>query len=487
LWSLQGLDVLTRDDLAVALADADAHVREHAVQLAEPLLSKAPDLLETVLNLVTDDAPRVRFQAALTLGEVDDERVPAALAVIARHDSADPWMRAAVLSSLSNSALPFLLDVLADDEFSGGAGGRAMIDQLCEMIGTSHRRSEIDQVLNAVVDRGPQLQQLVIRGVGAGLKRGNSHLGIVADDPGTPAGRLVAAALDEAQTTALNADATITDRQQAVQLLAYGPFELAQKTLPALLDPQQSAELQRAAVLTLTSFPRTEVADIVLSHYDELTPEVRGDSVTRLLTRTDWLVSVLDAISDGVVSPGYISWTRRDIYMKSSSPAIRDRATALFAADAPSPRAEVLADYQSALSLPADVDRGRNVYLRECRTCHRLGDEGHDVGPGLATIRHRTPAELLLNILDPNREVSPNFLEYVVLTGDGLVNTGIIASETATSITLRQAEGKEQTILRTDIEEIRSSQKSLMPEGLEKKLTPQEVADVISFLLRLED
>lgn len=487
LWSLEGLDALTADDLAVALVDADAHVREHAVRLAEPRLGDEPELFETVLSLATDDAARVRFQTALTLGEVDDERLPAALAAIARRDGADPWTRAAVLSSLSKSAAPFLIDVLADDEFSGGEGGRAMIGQLSTMIGTSKRQSEIEQVLRAVVEGEPVLQRLVIAGVGAGLKRGGSHLAIVADDSVSPGGRLVADSLDQAQATAMNANATLAERTEAIQLLTYGPFEALRDTLPALLGPQYPTELQRAAVLALTSFPRPEVAEIVLSHYDALTPDVRGEAVNRLLTRTDWLVAVLDAISDGVVSPGYISWTRRDIYMKSSSPAIRERATALFVADVPSSRAEVLAEYQPALSLPADAERGRNVFIRECRTCHRLGDEGHDVGPGLATIRHRTPGELLLNILDPNREVSPNYLEYVVLTGDGLVNTGIIASETATSITLRQAEGKEQTILREDIEEIRSLQKSLMPEGLEKKLTPQDVADVISFLLKPQE
>lgn len=92
-----------------------------------------------------------------------------------------------------------------------------------------------------------------------------------------------------------------------------------------------------------------------------------------------------------------------------------------------------------------------------------------------------------LRSLDPNREVSPNFLNYVVLTDDGRTAVGIIAAENASSITLRRGEGKEETILRQNIEEITSSGQSLMPEGLEKDISPQEMADLIVFLLAKPD
>ena len=103
--------------------------------------------------------------------------------------------------------------------------------------------------------------------------------------------------------------------------------------------------------------------------------------------------------------------------------------------------------------------------------------------PKLETIRHWTADELLVNILDPNREVSPNYFEYVVALDDGRVITGMIASETPSSITLRRAEGVQETILRANISEIATPGKSLMPEGLEKKISVQEMADVLAFLL----
>ena len=151
------------------------------------------------------------------------------------------------------------------------------------------------------------------------------------------------------------------------------------------------------------------------------------------------------------------------------------------------PRREIIAAYQPALSAKTDLSAGKRIFKRECLTCHRLGQEGYEVGPNLATIKNRTASEILVHVLDPNKEVSPNYLEFVVVTDEGLIETGIIVNETPSSITLKKAENKKVTILRENIDEIKSSGKSLMPEGFEKKIQTQEMADLIAYLLSLEN
>ena len=116
------------------------------------------------------------------------------------------------------------------------------------------------------------------------------------------------------------------------------------------------------------------------------------------------------------------------------------------------------------------------------RTCHKLGEQGHDVGPNLATIRHRRADEILTAILDPNRDVGPNFMQFAVALDDGRVLTGMIAEESAVSLTLKQAENKQDVLLRQNIAEISGTGLSLMPEGLEKKITTEEMADLLAFL-----
>ena len=107
---------------------------------------------------------------------------------------------------------------------------------------------------------------------------------------------------------------------------------------------------------------------------------------------------------------------------------------------------------------------------------------GRRVGPDLASISSRRSDLLLVDILDPSRQVSPDFVSYLAVTKDGRVLSGLIAAETAESVTLRREEGQQETIPRSEIEQFRASGKSLMPDGLEKNLTPDQMVDLLEFL-----
>jgi putative heme-binding domain-containing protein len=118
--------------------------------------------------------------------------------------------------------------------------------------------------------------------------------------------------------------------------------------------------------------------------------------------------------------------------------------------------------------------------------CHQAEGKGIDVGPNLATVATRTPEDLLVHILDPNREVSPSFVNYSVATTDGRILSGVLAEESANSVTLKRAEGATDVVPRSRIESIASSGLSLMPEGLEKGLTPQDLADLIAYVRAIQ-
>jgi putative heme-binding domain-containing protein len=167
--------------------------------------------------------------------------------------------------------------------------------------------------------------------------------------------------------------------------------------------------------------------------------------------------------------------------LESRDAAVRERASKIFAS-ASAQRGKVVAEYVQALVDPGDREAGRKVYDRECASCHKLGGQGREVGPDLATVGGRTPQQLIANILDPNQEVLPAFTEYTVLLQDGRVATGLLAAESAGEIRLRRAEGIDQIVPRDEIDEIQNSGRSLMPEGLEQKITPREMSDLIAFL-----
>ena len=151
-----------------------------------------------------------------------------------------------------------------------------------------------------------------------------------------------------------------------------------------------------------------------------------------------------------------------------------------------SDRSQVINAYRRALELSGEPERGSGVFKKACATCHKAENVGVDVGPNLATITGRSPEDLLIHILDPNREVAPPYFNYNAALADGSVLSGLIADESANSVTLKRAEGATDVVPRGRIEAISSTGLSLMPEGLEKGLEPQDFADLIAYLKSIQ-
>jgi putative heme-binding domain-containing protein len=129
-----------------------------------------------------------------------------------------------------------------------------------------------------------------------------------------------------------------------------------------------------------------------------------------------------------------------------------------------------------------DPVAGKEVYKKQCAKCHIHSGEGTRIGPDLTGMAVHPKHELLANIIDPSRSVEGNFRVYTVIIADGRVLTGLLASETRTSLELFDAEGKKHAVLREDVDEIVASPKSLMPEGFEKEVSPQDLANLLEFL-----
>jgi putative heme-binding domain-containing protein len=149
----------------------------------------------------------------------------------------------------------------------------------------------------------------------------------------------------------------------------------------------------------------------------------------------------------------------------------------------PAKRDEVVASYLSALTLAGNAAKGQKIYLERCATCHRIGDQGHAVGPDMGTVKASGKETILINILDPNREVAPRFLNYSVDTISGESVSGIIAGDSPSNLTLRGPNGVETSVARTQIARMQASSQSLMPEGLEIGLTPADLADLVEYII----
>jgi putative membrane-bound dehydrogenase-like protein len=479
-----------------AMSDKSPIVREHAARLTG--LSQrwfGGDALTALCKLANDDDPRVRYQTAFSLGEFPaSSKTTAALASIALQDGADPWMRFAVLSSSSGRAAE-LLSALLDKKDRRAIA--SIGDFLAEAATLAGREANVEQ-LTKLIDRVEALpesdaavaQRLTVA-LALGLARTNNPAAASLRAEDSKLAKLVAAQIATALETVEASTASLEARLAAVETLALAPFEKSQPVLASLLVPQSPGELQRAAITALARSKDESAAATIIEAWQALSPTARGEAVEALLARDDRIPQFLTAIKDGRLADAYLDPARAKSLTEHRNQQIRELAREALESRGAATREErekVIASYREVMTKNSDAnsasaERGKLAFRKTCAACHKLDDFGHVVGPDLAAIGNRGAEAILLAVLDPNREVNPQYVNYTLRTTDGRTVTGMIAAETATSVTLRRAEGTSDTILREEIEALRSSGASLMPEGLEKQIPPDELADIIAYLV----
>lgn len=488
MYALDGQGALTAEVVSARLGDSDPRVREHAVRLAEKVLAKSPAVRQKLYEMVDDDAIRVRYQLAFTLGEISGSRATAALAAIAARDGADRWVRLAVLSSCFGRAGELLADLAADSKWCATSAGRALLGQLAEQAGLQKRNDQVAEVFK-VLDGLPEAEKPLARAVVGGLSRGleksgSPLLGQLA--AGSRAGKVLAEMVAQSKKVASDTDKSVAERVQAVRALATASFDDAGDVLGDLLDSRQPQEVQKAALQALSRFRAADVAEMIVEAWPGFSPQVRGEAAEALFARKERLATLLAAIEDKVILPSQLDPARVQFLLAHPDKNIRELAARLLGGAKLARREEIVAAYRDVLKMKGNAVRGKAVFKKECSKCHRLEGVGYELGLPLNTVQNRGPEAILLSVLDPNRDVQPQYLNYVIVTDDGLSKTGMIAAETATSITLKRAEDESDTVLRANIDEMVNTGLSIMPEGLEKQLTKQDMADVIAYLMGLK-
>ncbi len=132
--------------------------------------------------------------------------------------------------------------------------------------------------------------------------------------------------------------------------------------------------------------------------------------------------------------------------------------------------------------MPGDPFAGRKVFQRVCSQCHVLHGEGYNVGPDITRNGRNNWQQLIQNVFDPSAVIGPGFQAVVLMTDDGRVLTGVPTEETEQSITIKMQGGKQESVSKAAIEEIKRSEVSLMPEQIENQMTNQEAADLFAYL-----
>ncbi len=476
LSALAGLGALTAEPVAAALGDADPRVRERAIVDAEKLLSGTPPptLVEKLAALATDADVRVRFQLAFTAST--SPALADTYRQLALRDQTDPWISAALLSGSPAAVIDTLLPAFTQD-LSSAKKAAPFVARLIE-IAAAARPAASASLIDFLAQPGVSPQWL--RAFGDGLKR--AHRTITETDTGNK----LSGVFSRAASTAAEAKATTPARLEAIELLEVAPYEQAQPALAACLAAGQPPEVQTAAIKALAHHAKPEVTTALIKAWPNYAPPARDAALAALGSRDDRATALLNAIKAGGIRAADLPASQVAALANHKNPSISALAKSALAAVIPPSREEVTVKFQPAVSTKGDAKAGHTIYTTRCQFCHQAGGEGIAVGPDLITVKTKGREALLTAILEPHKEVAPQYIAYDVTTKDGNTFTGVITRDDVSGLGLKIMGGAEVNLPRANVRGSTSAGRSLMPEGLEAGLTVQDMANLLSFIEELK-
>jgi len=512
LGALDGKNPQATGAAVAALAHPSAGVRRNAAQFLPRTAEATKSLLDS--GVLEDSDAQVRLAALLALAEMPADDTAGEAIVKALHDETilrDRWIGDALTAAAAAHDVAYLrhiaemkgpparvadITAIVTEHFARGEPtDEAMRSVLVALAGADRdvagailtgltkgwprgKKVSLDDKAQATLvaalprlDPGAQGQLLKlasawgVEGFDAQLKQiAEAFLKTLRDEKAADADRIAAAG----QYIALRADSA----EAAGELLG----SITLRTPPAVAE---------GTIAALSASRAADTGPMLAKQAASFTPQVRAAALRILLGRPEWTLALLIAIENRQIALGDLALDQRQALASHPDSTIRARAEKLLAQTGglPDPdRQKVVESLHPLTEKTGDVARGKEVFLKQCSICHMHGGEGKRIGPDLTGMAVHPKDELLVHILDPSRSVEGNFRAYTVVTVDGQLLSGMLASESKTSLELVDNQGKQHVVLRDDIDELVASRKSIMPEGFEKQVPPEQIVDLLEFL-----
>ncbi len=476
---LDGLGELSNETLRELFADKSAGVRRHAARIAGTRIDKSPELLVGLLKLVQDPDAFVRIQVAVGLGETADQRAATALIQLATDHADDRFLSAAVASSINERNITNMLGAALSA--NRPEAPTEVVEQLILFAAGSGNVEVLNQAAFACTQQvKSRLAEWQIKGLAS----------LLATVPQQKRDNLLEASSAKAIREALAnlRETAASSKQESTRLLAIATLGLEKTqteqdihTLQRLFVPQESINIQLASIKSLARINRRASLQVLIEGWATASPPIKSAVFDVAVTRPDWLTKVLDLFANNEWATVDLDVVRTQRLLEAPDEAVRKRAEEIFGRTSENRRA-IVESYSGAIDIAGDAFKGKLIYEKNCAACHRHGDIGQQIGPDLAPLMTKSKQYMLQAIFDPNSAVDNRFLSYVVELDDGRTFTGMIMEESAGSVTLALPDGKPQVIARSEIVDLRSTGRSMMPEGFEKEISAAEAADLLRFL-----
>jgi len=253
------------------------------------------------------------------------------------------------------------------------------------------------------------------------------------------------------------------------------------RMLETLLRPEYTATVQQTALTQLVGNDFKTI-ETVIDRLDQLTPAVERTAFEVLAASRVGLRLIVERVKAGSIAASRLPTSLQRQLSEHPDLALRLATSDLPMVSPTEVSDQVLATYTDAMTGQADIAAGQAVFARICASCHRIGNEGKAIGPDLRSVVDKSPDQILIAVLDPNREVDPKYHVVNVETTSGRILAGILANETDTELELIDSQGTTYFIRREEVETLRIQRRSLMPEGINKEVSPDQMRGLIAFL-----
>ncbi|MDB6117225.1 MAG: rane-bound dehydrogenase domain protein [Verrucomicrobiaceae bacterium] len=472
---------------------------EDLLRLAGPRLALGGRSgLEAIVALGDSEVTRLGFDPVHVLDGIVQNRAKA----VSNHLS-DSWTLAAIASSSPENAGQvafWFLQKEAEERKTRTAGdydnARNFIRKMTSMSFASGKEGDIAQLLGILDD--PALENTnahltwwkpaLIQGIAEGLPNSGGKLGVkslaefIAKPPAqfTGAAKEIGVLMAQVETTAKDPKAPLDTRLSVLPLLAQNKWDKVQPILKGLLTTTQPPELTAAALALLKKFAIKSTEPFIYELIPHASPSIKGQLVTMLSSGATAL-ELLKRMERGEIPKALMDVEKRWALQRGKG-ELRDLAVKLFG-EPSADRATVIASYMDSTKKPGDAAKGKAVFQTICIACHKIGDIGMEVGPPLADVKAKPPEGLLSDILDPNRMFEARWCAYEIDTKDGKQLSGLVTGETSEAVTLTMMGGLKEIVQRSNIKEMKSLDRSLMPLGLEAGINKDQMTDLLAFLL----
>lgn len=481
------------------------------------------DLGGMVLDALGDDDPRMRLQGLIYVTQLSRERQPYlafddALLTALRKSGNDPVLQRTAWQAIKayGARYPHILPLLlTDTTIQASPIGKELTPRLVDWLlaRSASQQGALIETLKKLLNEnhsataGQILSQLAAK-VQTGEIKGESleQLKTALAEPLKPllridsphplrldASLLVLSWRDPAGVGVARSTAMNRTEQPARRLAAYnalvscqdGCVEQVAKEIFARGD-QEPSQFVGDILGALGRSQRTEIGTAVVKYLPGFPAEIQPRAIELLTQRPAWAKTLLTAVGDKKIAATAINVNQARRLYDTKDAEVRELLAKHWGQvrEGRSPdRDKIIAEMRSLIrKSPGDSIKGEAAFKKVCAQCHKLYGEGAEVGPDITLNGRNDYTQLLSNVFDPSLVIGAGYRSYTVITEGGRVINGLLVEESPQRVVLKVQGGKQEIIPRDDIDEFKVSEISLMPEQLEKQLSPQEIIDLFAYI-----